>query len=103
RGQGHRDRAPDAPVGPGDDNDRVAHRAFPASRRADRMRSGVIGSSVMRTPSGARASLTAALIAAGAIIRPPSPPPLTPGGVYGDGVATCPIASSGTSIADGIR
>ncbi len=77
--------------------------AVPAARSADRMRSGVIGSSVRRTPNGCSASLTAALIAAGAIIRPPSPPPLTPCGVYGDGVSTWPMVSSGTSIADGIR
>ena len=59
-----------------------------AARSADRIRSGVIGSSVRRTPSGYSASLTAALMAAGAIIRPPSPPPLTPCGVYGNGVST---------------
>ena len=64
---------------------------------------GVIGSSVRRTPSGASASLTAALMAAGAIILPPSPPPLMPCGVYGDGVSTWPMVSSGTSIAVGIR
>ena len=53
RGQGHRDRAPDAPVGPGDDRDRGAHPVFPAARRADRMRSGVIGSSASATVAGA--------------------------------------------------
>ena len=90
-GQGHRDGAADPPVGAGDHGDRdvrSVHPVVPAARSAARIRSGVIGSSVRRTPSGASASLTAALMAAGAIIRPPSPPPLMPCGVYGDGVST---------------
>ena len=66
-------------------------------------RSGVIGSSAMVTPSGASASSTALASAAGAIMRPPSPPPFTPYSVKGEGVSTCPISMRGTSWAVGSR
>src|SRR5947209_2415442 len=48
--------------------------------------SGVIGNSSILTPKGLSASSTARVTAGGATIRPPSPPPLTPYAVKGEGV-----------------
>ena len=59
-----------------------------ASRINVRSRRGVIGSASTLTPSGCSASSIAEQIAGGAPMRPPSPPPLIPYSVYGDGVST---------------
>ena len=62
-------------------------RYFCASLTQDVIFSGVIGISAIVTPKGARASSTARVIAGGETILPPSPPPLTPNSVKGDGVS----------------
>src|SRR5205807_8127287 len=49
--------------------------------------SGVIGSSSILIPNGLSASSTARVTAGGATMRPPSPPPLTPNAVKGEGVS----------------
>ena len=75
-----------------------------ASRISSRNRIGVIGSPSTFTPNGRSASSTAAAIAGGAPIRPPSPPPLIPNSVNGDGVSTWPTRMfAGTSFSVGIR
>ena len=51
---------------------------WPALRSASTMRRGVSGDSVISTPSGASASLTALAIAAGGAMAPPSPMPFWP-------------------------
>src|SRR5262249_4222990 len=81
-------------------HDRAAARAT-STRVATR--SGVIGSSSIVTPSGASASSTALASAAGAIMRPPSPPPFTPYSVNGDGASPLPISMRGASCAVGSR
>src|SRR5437763_1954762 len=63
-------------------------------------RDGVSGTSTSSTPS---ASATAFPIAAGALIVVPSPRPLAPSVVNGDGVSTWPIVSGGRSAPVGQR
>src|SRR5207247_10405438 len=58
-----------------------------ACRRALRIRSGVIGWRVRRTPNGASASFTAFRMAPGAPAVPASAIPLNPPTVNGDGVS----------------
>src|SRR6185503_2878548 len=64
---------------------RAAHR--------DRRCSGRMGSAVTATPSGATASATALAMAAGAPMVPPSPMPLYPPGVSGEGVSRWPMSN----------
>src|SRR6266498_2471838 len=52
---------------------------------ASSSRRGVSGVSVSSTPSGRNASFTALKITAGGAIAPPSPMPLMPNSVYGEG------------------
>src|SRR5262245_37460518 len=54
---------------------------------ASTMRRGVMGDSVISTPSGASASFTAFAIAAGGAIAPPSPMPFCPNRVWGETVS----------------
>src|SRR6266540_5173240 len=75
--------------------------ALAASSR--KRRSGVTGSSVISIPSGARASATALAMAAGAPMVPPSPTPLKPPRVDGDGCSRCITSTHGSSAAVGIR
>ena len=49
-------------------------------------------------PSGRSASLTAFMTAAGGAMAPPSPMPLMPKRVCGDGVSMCSTRTSGTSV-----
>ena len=65
---------------------------------------GVNGNSIAlgstRSPS---ASATALAMHTGVLMLLPSPTPLAPSGVNGDGVSMCRITGSGTSILVGIR
>src|SRR5207247_11080446 len=72
-----------------------------AARTWRQRRSRVSGISVTSTPSGRRASATAFAIAAGAGKVPPSPAPLTPSGLSGEGVTTWCTSRRGTSVARG--
>src|SRR5262249_15321296 len=63
--------------------------------------SGRMGSVVISTPSGFTASATALAMAAGAPMVPPSPMPLCPPGVSGDGVSRWPRVNDGRSPAVG--
>src|SRR5690606_1581182 len=74
-----------------------------AAGTAATIRSGVIGTSSTNTPSGRSASLTALATAVGAMSRPPSPAPLTPYSVNGEGVSWCSSTMSGTSCIVGSR
>src|SRR3989442_8904041 len=71
--------------------------------RSRNSRSPVTGSSVISIPSGARASATALATAAGAPIVPPSPTPLKPPSVVGEGRSTWWTSIAGTSPAVGTR
>ena len=64
---------------------------------------GVIGSSLILTPSGASASLTALAITAGTVIELASPSPFEPSGVSGEGDSRCAISIPGASTAVGTR
>src|SRR5215471_10230906 len=76
----------------------------PLSRIFDRNALGEIGRLSTLIPNGRKASSTADAIAAGAPIRPPSPPPLIPNSVKGDGVSTWPArTSAGSSKGVGIK
>ena len=66
-------------------------------------RVGDMGSSVIRTPSGPSASLTAFAIAAGTVMELDSPSPLEPSGVSGEGETTCAMSMTGASEAVGTR
>src|SRR5437588_825689 len=61
------------------------------------------GSARTVTPYGASASSTALATAAGPGIAPPSPTPLAPSGVTGEGCSRRPTSMSGTSRAVGFR
>src|SRR6185503_17886188 len=76
---------------------------LPALASASTMRRGVMGDSVISTPSAASASFTAFAIAAGGAMAPPSPMPFCPKRVYGDGVSRWSIRIEGTSVALGNR
>jgi hypothetical protein len=58
------------------------------ARISPRSLAGVTGMASIFTPNGRSASSVAAQTAGGAPMRPPSPPPLIPYSVYGDGVST---------------
>ena len=58
---------------------------------------------MIRTPSGASASLTAFAITAGTVIEEDSPSPLEPSGVSGEGDTTWAISMAGASVAVGTR
>src|SRR6266508_86182 len=66
-------------------------------------RVGDMGSSVIRTPRGPSASLTAFAITAGTVIELDSPSPLEPSGVSGEGETTCAMSMTGASEAVGTR
>jgi hypothetical protein len=53
------------------------------------------------TPTGASASITAVIIAAGAPIAPASPQPYAPSGLCVHGVTLVPTRNEGTSSARG--
>jgi hypothetical protein len=63
------------------------------------MRSGLIGASLRLTPNGASAFSTAPMMAAIAAMVPPSPAPLSPSGLSGDGVSVWVMAIGGMSAA----
>src|SRR5919197_1516803 len=66
-------------------------------------RVGDMGSSVILTPSGASASLTALAITAGTVMELDSPSPLDPSGVSGEGETTWAMSITGASEAVGTR
>src|SRR5947207_13838583 len=68
---------------------------FLASRISGQSRVGVIGSSVMRIPSGDSASLTALASTAGTVIELDSPRPLEPSVGSGEGETTWAVWISG--------
>src|SRR5260370_28960410 len=70
-------------------------------RTAATIWSGLIGVALSSTAKGARASQTALAIAAGGATAPPSPTPLTPSGLSGEGECWWIIIRSGTSVAVG--
>src|ERR671933_2368238 len=72
-------------------------------RTAANRASGVIGSELMYTPSGRSASATALASAGGVLMQFPSPTPLAPSSVTGDGVSRWSITSRGDSVAVGHR
>src|SRR2546425_12099573 len=59
------------------------------------MRAGVTGVSVMRTPNDASASSIALAMAAGGEMAPPSPSPLAPSGLRGDGNSRWTVSIGG--------
>src|SRR5262249_45036649 len=61
------------------------------------------GVRVTLAPNAASASSTALAMAAGGEMAPPSPMPLTPSGLRGDGYSRCTVSMSGSSIAVGTR
>src|SRR5262249_1470206 len=65
--------------------------------------SGRTGVVLNSAPNGANASQTAFAIATGGAIAPPSPKPLTPSGLSGEGECRWTRAMSGTSLAVGAR
>src|SRR5207249_11687908 len=75
------------------------HGARPASRA--RTRAGVTGVSVIRTSNGASASSIALAMAAGGEMAPPSPSPLAPSGLRGDGNSRWTVSIGGRSSAFG--
>src|SRR2546430_8256918 len=76
--------------------DLEAHRSTPAIRDSEEM-----GSEITFTPRSLTASATALAMAAGAPMVPPSPMPLWPPGVSGEGVSRWPRMKDGTSAAVG--
>src|ERR1700724_681922 len=62
---------------------------------------GLTGVVFTSMPNGARASQTALAMAAGGATAPPSPTPLTPRGLSGDGECWCTIYITGISLAVG--
>src|SRR5262249_35405620 len=72
-----------------------------AERKSRKSRSGVTGSSLISTPSGASASAMALATAAGAPMVPPSPTPLKPPSVVGEGWSRWITSMGGTSPAVG--
>jgi hypothetical protein len=62
-----------------------------------------MGSSLIRMPSGASASLTAFAMTAGTVIDEDSPSPFEPSGVSGDGETMCAMSICGASLAVGTR
>src|SRR5271156_6571531 len=63
--------------------------------------SGLTGVALTSTPNGAKASQTALAIVAGGATAPPSPTPLTPSGLSGEGEYWCTIVIEGMSVAVG--
>src|SRR5712691_11673212 len=76
----------------------VATRCSLAATRR-RTRSGLRGVSRTHTPNGRRASSTAFAIAAGGAMAPPSPTPLMPRGLRGEGYSRWISSISGISVA----
>src|SRR5262249_20147650 len=64
---------------------------------------GPSGVRVTRTLTGASASSTALAMAAGGEMAPPSPMPLMPKGLRGEGYSRCTVSMAGSSIAVGTR
>src|SRR4051812_31779769 len=69
--------------------------------KAVRIVSALTEASFISNPRCARASQTALATAAGGATAPPSPTPLTPSGLSGDGECWCTIVIAGTSAALG--
>jgi len=65
---------------------------------ASRIRTGVSGRSCTSAPMARSASFTALRIAAGGPTAPPSPIPLTPNSVCGDGVCMCNTRMGGNEL-----
>src|SRR5271165_5614600 len=76
--------------------------ASEADRIASRMRSGLSGSRLGSTLKGESASATALAMATGGAIAPPSPTPLTPSGLSGEGEWRWMSAMAGISHAVGM-
>src|SRR5262245_4424462 len=72
-----------------------------AALSAVRIRCGVRGVSLTSTPNPRSASFTALKIAAGGGMAPPSPTPLMPYSVLGDGVSIWCTTMRGMSVAAG--
>src|SRR2546425_155154 len=77
--------------------------AFFARRIRSRTTEGPRGVRVTRTFQGASASSTALAMAAGGEMAPPSPIPLMPRGLRGDGYSRCTVSMAGSSMAVGTR
>ena len=78
-----------------------AARACVSSANAANILCGVSGVSLSSTPRPCRASFTALRMAAGGGMAPPSPTPLIPYSVLGDGVSMWWTAMRGMSVAPG--
>src|SRR5947209_19171559 len=74
------------------------HHEAPSARTSCSGRTGV---ALTSTPNGASASQTALASAAGGATAPPSPTPLTPSGLSGDGECRCRTVIAGISLAIG--
>ena len=72
-----------------------------AMRAALTMCSGLIGVALNSTPNSESASETAFAMAAGGATAPPSPTPLTPSGLSGDGDSWWSSCMLGLSLARG--
>src|SRR5215470_11950584 len=91
-----RRRRPVQPVAP-------AFAPFPfAARIVSHTRSGVAGISIVSTPSGDSASITALITVGGAPIVPDSPMPLTPSGLVLHGTSSRLASKRGVLSARGI-
>src|SRR3990172_3348067 len=78
---------------------RGLHVRVPRARRIrSQRRVGVIGNSLIRTPIGASASLTALAMTAGTVIELDSPSPFDPSVVNGDGEQTWAMSITGASL-----
>src|SRR5262249_49679326 len=74
-----------------------------AAAIASKIRAGVMGEHASSAPKGRRASLPAWVAAGGGAFAPPSPRPLTPNSVWGEGVSMWWSRGGGTSAARGSR
>src|ERR1700676_4496231 len=72
-----------------------------AAAMAASKRRGLTGQLVTSAPSGRKASLIPLRIAAGGPMVPPSPMPLTPNSVFGEGEVVWIISTAGISPAPG--
>jgi len=71
--------------------------------RASMIRRGVAGVELISAPSGASASLIAFMIVLAEPMAAPSPTPLMPRAVFGEGVSVWKMRIGGTSVAPGSR
>src|SRR5204862_3576911 len=88
----------------GDDREFVARGDLAAAWISSHIRGGVSGSSRGSTPSGASAAATALAMTPATGMMPPSPAPLAPSGLVGEGFSSSATARMvGKSLAVGSR